>query len=491
MPQTTLYDDYAQLSSNNRLYQRNYARWKFLLDSYVGGEDYRQGAYLTRYVLETDGEYYARLRSTPLVNHCQSVIQTYISFMFREKPARTFGSWADQPDVEDFLRDANLDGQSFDNFMKQAAIWASVFGSAWILMTKPNVGQITQADEQAMGVRPYLNLLTPLSVGDWRWTREPSGRYTLTYFKYVEEVIDRLTVIKIWTPEIIETWELDDQNKTAQLMTVEENMLGRIPAILVYNQRSAVKDVGVSDINDISDLQRQIYNLQSENEQAIRLAGHPTLVVPTSAQVGSGAGAIIQLQDGSDAGLNPYMLDVDSGSVNSIHASIDKIESSIDKISFTSGVRTTKTQSQSGVSLETEFQLLNAKLAEKASQMELAEEHIWKLFGVYQGRAWDGEVEYPDSFNIRDTQREISQLVSAKSAATDPRVLDIIDQRLLEQLGEDPGMIREAVDPATIPERPAFDPHIMKNFETGDERIARTEEEHLALAAQGYVHPDN
>jgi hypothetical protein len=411
--------------------------------------------------------------------------------MFREKPARTFGSWADQPDVEDFLRDANLDGQSFDNFMKQAAIWASVFGSAWILMTKPNVGQVTQADEQAMGVRPYLNLLTPLSVGDWRWTREPSGRYTLTYLKYVEEVIDRLTVIKIWTPEIIETWELDDQNKTAQLMTVEENMLGRIPAILVYNQRSAVKDVGVSDINDISDLQRQIYNLQSENEQAIRLAGHPTLVVPTSAQVGSGAGAIIQLQDGSDAGLNPYMLDVDSGSVSSIHASIDKIESSIDKISFTSGVRTTKTQSQSGVSLETEFQLLNAKLAEKASQMELAEEHIWKLFGVYQGRAWDGEVEYPDSFNIRDTQREISQLVSAKSAATDARVLEIIDQRLLEQLGEDPSMIREAVDPATIPERPAFDPHIMKNFETGDERIARTEEEHLALAAQGYVHPDN
>jgi hypothetical protein len=122
--------------------------------------------------------------------------------------------------------------------------------------------------------------------------------------------------------------------------------------------------------------------------------------------------------------------------------------------------------------------------------MELAEEQIWKLFGQYQGREWMGLVEYPDSFNIRDTAREISQLVSAKSAATDARVLEIIDQKLLEQLGESPDMIREAVDPATIPERPAFDPHIMKNYSTGDEVIARTEEEHLAYMAQGYVHEE-
>jgi hypothetical protein len=59
------------------------------------------------------------------------------------------------------------------------------------------------------------------------------------------------------------------------------------------------------------------------------------------------------------------------------------------------------------------------------------------LFGEYQGRTWYGEIDYPDSFNIRDEQREISQLVSAKSAATDPAMLRVIDEQLIEMLGED------------------------------------------------------
>jgi hypothetical protein len=230
---------------------------------------------------------------------------------------------------------------------------------------------------------------------------------------------------------------MDDVKKEARLVDEELNMLGKIPAILVYNQRGITKDLGVSDITDIADLQRAQYNLLSENDQAIRLAGHPTLVVPTNAQVGSGAGAMIQLQEGSDPGLNPYTLTTDGGSITAMHSSMDKLIESIERISFTSGVRTTKTQTSSGVALETEFQLLNAKLAEKADQLELAEEQIWKLFGEYQGRIWMGEVEYPDSFNIRDEQREISQLVSAKAAATDPVMFRVIDEQLIEMLGEE------------------------------------------------------
>jgi hypothetical protein len=232
----------------------------------------------------------------------------------------------------------------------------------------------------------------------------------------------------------------------------ELNMLGKIPAILVYNQRGITKDLGVSDITDISDVQRQIYNLQSENEQAIRLDGHPSLVVPATAQLGSGAGAIIVLQEGADAGQNPYYLESGGTSVPNIHTSIDKLVEAIERMSFTSGVRTTKTQTASGVSLETEFQLLNAKLAEKADQLELAEEQIWKLFGLYQGRMWNGSVDYPDSFNIRDEQREISQLVSAKSAATDPVMFRVIDEQLIEMLGEEKARL-PFIDPNPQPGR--------------------------------------
>jgi hypothetical protein len=491
MANQTLQEDYTALASTHWLYERNRDRWQFLYESYVGGEEYRRSGHLTRYSLETDGEYNRRLQITALDNHCQSVIQTYISFLFREEPEREFESWTGYQDVESFLRDATLDGMDFDTFMKQVSIWSSVFGHSWVVMTKPNMGLITQAQEQELDVRPYVNLVTPLVVSDWRWQRMPNGRYELGYFKYVEEVIDKITVIKVWTRETIETWQMDDVQKTAVQVSVEPNMLGRIPAVLVYNQKSVTKDIGVSDITDIADLQRQIYNLNSENEQSIRMDGHPSLVVPPNCQLGAGAGAIIQLQEGSDPGLNPYYLEHGTSGVSNIHSSMDKLIEAIDRISFTGGVRATAQRTMSGIAMETEFQLLNAKLSEKADMMELAEEQIWRLFGIYQGREWDGEIDYPSSFNIRDTQREFSQLYTAKTAATDPRVLTLIDHEIVELLGEDPTLVlttSEYLPPEQLPPAEPFEPHTMINPETGEEVIARTEAEHIAYMEQGYVH---
>jgi hypothetical protein len=441
MANQTLNEDYALLASSHRLYTRNRDRWQFLMESYVGGEEYRRSGHLIKYALETEAEYNRRLANTPLDNHCQSVIATYISFLFREEPEREFGMWEGQQDVKDFLNDCDYEGRSFDSFMKQVSIWSSVFGHCWTLMTKPHIGAQSLGEEQALGVRPYVNLLTPLVVSDWRWQRQANGSYKLVYFKYVEEVVDQLTIIREWTPEVINTWEMDDNKKSASLVAVEVNELGMIPAVLVYNQRSVVKGIGVSDISDIADLQRQIYCLTSEQEQSIRLDGHPSLVTPSTAQLGSGAGAIIQLQDGSDPGLNPYYLEHAGNGVASIHASMEKLIEAIDRISFTGGVRSTVTKTMSGVAMETEFALLNAKLSEKADMMELAEEQLWKLFGLYQGREWEGEIDYPSSFNIRDTQREFQQLAQAKSAATDPRVLAVIDHEIIELLGEDGDLI--------------------------------------------------
>ena len=493
MANQTLLDDYRALNTTHWLYNRNRDRWQFLYESYVGGEEYRRSGHLTRYQLETEGEYSSRLQNTPLDNHCASVIGTYISFMFREEPEREFYTWQGQADVEDFLNDANLEGQSFDSFMKQASTWSSVFGHTWVIMTKPNLGAVSLGQELDMGVRPYVNLLTPLVVSDWKWERLPGGRYELSYFKYVEEIIDKITVVREWTRESIKTWILDDVKKEAYLEVEELNLLGMIPAILVYNQRGISKDIGVSDITDIADLQRQLYNLQSENEQSIRMDGHPSLVVPSTAQLGSGAGAIIQLQDGSDPGLNPYYLEHGGQGISSIHSSMDKLIEAIDRISFTGGVRATASRTMSGIAMETEFQLLNAKLAEKADNMELAEEQIWRLFGMYQGREWMGEIEYPDSFNIRDTQREFEQLGQARSASTNPKVWNIIDGKIVELLGEDPEVLFATdmlAGQEVLPPQPVFEPHIMLDPISGEEFIARTEQEHLDYAALGYVHKE-
>jgi hypothetical protein len=433
----TLHDDFNQISTTNREYMRNRDRWQFLLWSYTGGEEYRRQGYLTRYKLEDNSQYQQRLNTTPLDNHCQSVIQVYTSYLFREQPKRELEAWEYQPDVEDFLNDCDYDGRSLDAFMKDVATWSSVFGHSWILMTKPNLGAATLGEEQSLGVRPYVNLLTPLAVLDWTWTRTASGRYELTMFKYIEEIVDKITVVKKWTPTTIETWIMEDEKREARVSSVEANGLGMIPAVLAYNKRSIVKGIGVSDITDIADLQRLIYNYNSEVEQSIRLDGHPSLVVTPDVQYGSGAGAVIVVPENSDAGLRPYYLEHSGGNIASIHNSITQCVEAINRLSNTGGVRATETRTLSGVAMEVEFSLLNSVLAEKADQMELAEEQLWRLYAMYTGREYTGKIHYPGSFNVKDAQREYQQLATAKSAATDPTVLRIIDEQLVELMGED------------------------------------------------------
>lgn len=135
--------------------------------------------------------------------------------------------------------------------------------------------------------------------------------------------------------------------------------------------------------------------------------------------------------------------------------------------------------------------MLNSKLSAKADNLELVEEQIWQWWAYYQGTVWQGKIEYPDSFNLRDKSAEIDRLVKARSAATDARVLALIDHEIVECLGEDADIILpEGLTTQALPPEPQFEPHQMQNPSTGDRRIARTKQEHLDLADQGYVHSE-
>jgi hypothetical protein len=491
----TLLEQYMYAISTNMLYQRNQDNWEFLLDSYMGGEEYKRAGYLTKYINESQSEYNGRLNTTFVENHCKSVIQTYISFLFREEPERDLGLLEYDTTVMDFLEDADLDGRSFDAFMKEVSIWASVFGHCWIMMAKPNVNAQTLGEEMAMGVRPYVTLLTPLTVMDWEWSRDAMGRFELQYLKYTEEVNDTFTTIKEWTKETIVTKVVNHERKQVDSEVIEINGLGKIPAVLAYNHRSPVRGIGISDIADIAGAQKYIYNMTSEVEQSIRINGHPALCKTVGTEAAAGAGAIVTMEDNMDPGLKPYMLSV-STDVNQIYQSINHTTEAIDKMANTGSIRSTESRRMSGVAQEQEFQLLNAKLSEKSSHLELVEEQLWELWCQYQGKSWDGEIEYPSSFNIKDNMMEVQKLVAAKSAATDPRVLNLIDHELVEALDEDPNAVLGITKGEYVPAEQIspvypFEPHVMVNPETGDKFYARTEEEHIAYAEMGYVHKDD
>lgn len=487
---------YENIVSANQIFNNNIDRWRFLYRSYVGGDEYRDAGYLTRYALETDKEYAARCKETPLDNHCASVISVYNSFLFRKSPDREFGQLEVLPELADFLKDADLDGRSLNAFMREVNTWSNVFGHAWVIMSKPNVNAVTRADELALGVRPYVSILTPLVVTDWKFERSANGRYELTYFKYVEDVNGSVQVVREWTRDEIITTIVDTEGEELSEQVIEPNALGVIPAVICYNQRGVTRGVGVSSINDIADLQRYLYNAYSEAAQSVRLDSHPSLVTTPDTQVGTGSGSIITIPENLDPGLKPYVLDFAGASIDAILKIIDNGKNAIETMANLGGVRATQSSSMSGVALETEFQLLNARLAQMADNMELCEEQLWRLFCMYQGQPYTVEVDYPSSFSMRDTKNEISQLQAAKSAATDPRVLAAIDSKIIDWLEPDEDEITfimnpDLIDIDAVPE--SKDYYIAKDMiepVSGEIRTVITAEEELALAKQGWVTKD-
>nr|BAR20361.1 portal protein [uncultured Mediterranean phage uvMED]BAR38417.1 portal protein [uncultured Mediterranean phage uvMED] len=428
-------------------YQETVNNWEYYIRSYNGGYDYMIGQYLNRYNLELDNEFNQRLANTPCDNHCKNVIQIYSSFLFRVKPSRNFGSLADEQSLEMFMKDADLEGNSLSNVVKQTQNFASIYGHCFMILDKPNIQTSTRAEELQQDIRPYVSIVTPENVLDWNFERQPNGKYELNYLKIREEVDrDGGTYMRIWYPDRIDTVYMPEREEPRIIDTVD-NQIGKIPAVILYNSKSHKRGIGQSDLTDIADLQKSIYNEYSEMEQLIRLTNHPSLVKTPSVNASAGAGAVIEMPDELEPNLKPYLLQPSGSNLTAIMDSIDNKVNSINRIAHIGAVRTTKTNISSGVALQTEFELLNARLSEKADNLEIAEEQLFGLYGMFQDTAFDGEINYPDSFNIRDYATDLLFYQQAKAInVPSPTLGKEIDKEIARAVVDDDEKLNNIFD---------------------------------------------
>ena len=323
---------------------------------------------------------------------------------------------AEEASLETFLKDADLEGNNFTTVIKHAQNYASIYGQCFLILDKPKIQTNTKAEELNQDIRPYLSIVTPENVFDWNYKRLSNGKYVLDYLKIREEVDKQGgTYFRCWYEDIVDTIYLNADGTKPILIDTATNQIGKIPAVILYNAKSHKKGIGQSDLTDISDLQKAIYNEFSEIEQLIRLTNHPSLVKTPGVNASAGAGAIIEMPDEMEPNLKPYLLQPSGQNLTSIMDSITKKVDAINRIAHTGAVRTTKTQVSSGIALQTEFELLNARLSEKADNLQLAEEQLFKLYADYQNAKYDGEINYPDSFNIRDYASDLIFYQQAKA----------------------------------------------------------------------------
>ncbi len=437
-----------ELQEKHHLWQSNIENWEFYIRSYLGGNDYKNGYYLHRYILESPEEYDARIRHTPLDNHCKNVVQIYTSFLWRVSPTRDYGSLDGDIQLQSFIKDADLDGRSFNTIMREVQMNASIYGNCWVIVDKPQSNAKTRAEELAQDIRPYVSIYTPENIVNWSYKRANSGRFYLDYLVIVEDINSERAILKVFTEETIRTYEVEEYEKEyadgeSKLLEEIPNPIGVIPAVNVYNLRGNKRPIGISDLSDVAYLQQSIYNDYSEKEQLIRLANHPSLVKTPNVEASAGAGSIIEIPEDLDSALKPYIIQPSGQNLDGIMKCIQNKVDAIDRITHMGSVRATSGQIASGIALQTEFQLLNARLSEKADYLENAEEHIWSLFARWLDKEFDGSINYPDTFDIRDWANDMQYLQMAKASGVKSETFNKeIDKQIADTVIDDNDKIK-------------------------------------------------
>ena len=464
--------------------------------SYVGGELYKGGSYLTQYIGENQApgdQYGKRLNSTPLDNHVQTTVDIYRSFLFRTLPKRDLGNLINNPLVNAWLYDTDQEGQSLDSFLKTANDLAMVHGSTWILVDKPAYKVETEAEAIELGIRAYAAMYTPQNVLDWYYERDIAGKMQLEYIKVRESENDQHVVFTCWHKDSVHKYTVTKDENTGDYRAISsyeehENPLGYIPFVFHAPLRSPTKGVGYSLIADVANQQKFIYNLLSEAEQAIRISGHPTLVKPTSTDAVAGAGSILNLDESVDAGLKPYLLQPTLSTADSILKTIENSVEAIQRMTHTSSIQATNGTPMSGVAIQTERQLLNAKLADIADTLKETEYQMWIMWLDWQALNMpEGfTVDYPDTFDMRDEHLELELLMKARSSGVNNAMFqDEISKQVVALVVDDDEIQSKILADM---ESSDFEVHEMTDPISGLPVVVTDEEQHLALEEMGFKH---
>ena len=58
-------------------------------------------------------------------------------------------------------------------------------------------------------------------------------------------------------------------------------------------------------------------------------------------------------------------------------------------------------------------------MSEKADNLEQAETKVLELWARWEGKVFDGVIDYPDDFSVQDLERDLTNAMNAQSAAVD------------------------------------------------------------------------
>lgn len=439
-------------------YDRLRAQWRFEHDSYWGGERYRypsqttlssaitrsavlddSGAvvrydershwsYLVPHPSEADSSYESRVRLATYVNVVQPIVDAYAE-------ATTSRVERELDLLTPYLSDVDRQGCTWDEHVEDVARWAAVYGAVAVVADTPRYeGALTRADEQALGVRPYVCTIHPPA---WAWV-DVDDTGAVTEFAYVDDAyVDdtqyaaartvRLRVLRRDRWEVCEASVSPHEGLSASrhaTKVLESGPMpaalgGKLPVAFAYYKRdsSSRYPLGQSLVADAADIGRAIYNALSWISEIHRFAGFPFLSIPL-ARTGGQLDALTRVQIGPQRAL-PF--DATAGSPSYVQPSSESPRELREHCVwlFQAALRSAglemaadaSSQVQSGEALRVRSRDFEARAARYARNLQRYEQQMLGILGRLAGVPARPQVRYPQRFTLPDPSADLTNAI--------------------------------------------------------------------------------
>lgn len=441
------------IDSPHPVYLNNLAYWNFLLQSYEGGIGYTNASVMTgsgkdgnilnelfvkvfaggkqvdkqsvegnlfRHVRETNSDFATRVKMSYYYNFCAPIIDIYTNHLFKQA---ILEDWQNIEKAVDARKD-NIDrmDSTIDEYRSNLFNLTQVYGHMFTVIDVPTInGTInTLQDKINHGAFPYFVDVPPQNVSNWDVDRfgqlnwimilesDSTNADPMNYKK--EDRTSRL--YRIWTRQ---EWILvDGEGKEVSRAT---HGLGVVPVTLTFEKASRKEKncLGISAIADIAFIARDVYNSSSELRQILRDQTFALLTIQGKAteynqlQVGTNKGLLYPEERNAPAYISPQ-----AENAQNYFTHIDKQVTKMFQMAKLEGGSATNEQSagqKSGTSKAWDFNETNSCLAQKASNMQDAEQKRWNIFALWEGhkKGFEGSVTYGTNFDIQSLNDDLDE----------------------------------------------------------------------------------
>lgn len=433
--------DKTWLDITHPAYAEMAPHWVFCRQSYDGGPGYHKPN-LFKFRLEDKEDFEERVKRAARYNFTRQVVDLINGHLFKVQP---YVKLDDAPEhIKRFFERCTTDGDTIDNFRREMAKWASVYGRAFVVVDVPSDGgeaPVSEQERRDRGLEPYAYIVPPEDVLDLAWDGS-QAKGSLRWIKIRERYRDDSDPtrpgepkerFRLWFSGGWSLWEKqkDDKGQEHAVKVGEGTVPFReVPIVLIeHEDGDAYTSPGLVD--DTVYLDRDVFNLMSELSETLSQQTFGQLVMPSDGfppdlkpeQLGQylAVGKRRVMVYDAEAKHPPMYIQPDASQGGLI---LDTIERRIEQIYRSAnlgsevGTKTGQSSATSGVTMAYTFAKLEALLSSKAAEQEEAEKAMLRIVDLWCGGKGDlpaDLVSFPREFDVTTLQQDLTDALSVEA----------------------------------------------------------------------------